>query len=409
MPSYGFGNHHQTEAIPGALPLKQNSPQQLAQGLFAEQISGAAFNRARHANLHSWVYRQHPSVTHQAYAPCSFSPMKPLEPIQAPNPFRWSPFPTLASLTTFLEGLHHIAQTPLAHFYLFQGHQAMQKQYLNFYDGELIFMPYQGQCILHTEFGPLSIKPGQLAVIPRGVFFRIEFESQTLGYVCENKGQPLTLPELGLMGANALANPRHFIYPDAAFESGDEPVRLYCKYQDHFFEASAAHSPLNVVAWHGNLAPYSYDLTLFNTLNSVSFDHPDPSIFTVLTSPSCHQDIPQLDLVVFPPRWLVTEHTFRPPYYHRNVMSELMGLIWGQYDAKQSGFDPGSISIHNAYTPHGPDTATYKLACKDPLKPTYLDNTLAFMFESREPWSITQFAMTHAARQHNYSDCWQTL
>ena len=286
----------------------------------------------------------------------------------------------------------------------------MQDRFFSDNDGELLFVPYLGELLIFTELGKLSIVPGQIAVIPRGIKFQIELiSSVACGYLCENLAAPLTLPQLGPIGANGLANPRHFLYPKAAFEEKSNQTTLICKYQNHLWSAESNHSPLNVVAWHGNYSPYCYDLSLFNTINSVSFDHPDPSIFTVLTSESTLPGVANLDFVIFPSRWLVAEHTFRPPYFHRNIMSELMGLIKGEYDAKKEGFEPGGISIHNCMTAHGPDYDTYQNAINKTLKPIRYDNTLAFMFESCEPWNVTAAALKSPHRQSDYTQCWQDL
>lgn len=408
MPLYGFGNHHQSEAYPGALPIFQNSPQHLNHGLFAEQINASAFTRSRKNNLHSWLYRTQPSAARPDFTYCHSTLISPTAHHLPPIPLRWSALPATGGLS-FLEGLQHVAGNPAANIFIFHTYPSEQKNYLTSYDGEWLFLPYEGQATLHTEFGLLSLIPGEIAVIPRGTLFRIEAHTPWFGYLCENKGLPFGLPQLGLIGANGLANPRHFIYPDAAYETDEKTATLFCKYQDHLFQVKLPRSPLNVVAWHGNLAPYKYDLRCFNTINSVSFDHPDPSLFTVLTSPSEHSDIANLDLVIFPSRWLVAEHTFRPPYFHRNVMSELMGLIYGEYDAKKTGFEPGGISIHNAYVPHGPDSQTYQTAIREQLKPKYLEHTLAFMLESQHVWQVTDMALQHPSRQKNYTDCWQSM
>ncbi len=283
----------------------------------------------------------------------------------------------------------------------------MHDKYFSDHDGELLFVPYYGEINIHTEFGLLHIKPGLIAVIPRGINFKIEIlSSEAKGYLAENLGSPLSLPQLGPLGANGLANPRHFEYPVAAFEQGTKETALICKYQHQLWYAKGTHSPLNVVGWHGNYAPYRYDLSLFNTMNSVSFDHPDPSIYTVLTSESVIPGVANLDFVIFPPRWLVAEHTFRPPYFHRNYMNELMGLIHGTYDAKKDGFTTGGISIHNCMTPHGPDVASYEQAIQQELRPEYQDS-LALMFETHDPWLITQKAMNVPNRQQDYSNCWR--
>ncbi len=406
----GFGNYHASEAIAGALPTAQNSPQQCAYGLYAEQLSGSAFTQARHENLHSWLYRKAPSVLQAPYTPYHTHLVRDFARLQEPNPMRWSPLIKLDSPVDFVDGLFHIAGNTQLNSYLYQCNESMQMRYFSNYDGELLFVPYAGTISLHTEFGVLEIYPGLIAVIPRGIKFKVILNDEcAAGYLCENGGKPLTLPTLGLIGANGLANPRHFLYPKAAYETFDKPVELICKYQQNTWRASMPQTPLNVVAWHGNYAPYCYDLSLFNTINTVSFDHPDPSIFTVLTSESELPGITHLDFVIFPDRWMVAEHTFRLPYYHRNIMSELMGLIFGEYDAKPDGFSVGGLSIHNTMIPHGPDAESYLKASSCNLIPERYSKTLAFMFESNKPWLVTDIAMKHPSRQADYPLCWQGI
>lgn len=407
---YGFGNHHQTECVKGALPKEQNSPQKCAHHLYAEQLSGSAFTRPRHVNLHTWLYRQHPSVARPDYQPYAQQILQTLALQQPPNPLRWSPFPASKQKQDFVQGLTHIASTSLSHSYLYYCTQSMDDRYFINHDGEFLFIPYSGGLVLHTEMGQLNIEVGMIAVIPRGIHFKLVLkESHAAGYVCEHSGLPLALPQLGLMGANGLANPRHFFYPSAAVEKAKGPKECISKYLGQLWITECPYSPLNVVAWQGNYAPYGYDLSLFNAIQTVSFDHPDPSIFTVLTSESTIPGIAQLDFVIFPPRWMVAEHTFRPPYFHRNIMSEFMGLIQGEYDAKPSGFTVGGISIHNCMTPHGPDYTAYQKAITQTLKPEYYANTLAFMLESCDPWRVTELAFNHSARQKEYSKCWEKL
>ncbi|ASQ45655.1 Homogentisate 1,2-dioxygenase [Legionella clemsonensis] len=406
----GFGNYHQTEAISGALPKEQNSPQQCAFGLYAEQLSGSAFTRPRHVNLRSWLYRILPSVVQEDYQPYEKSIAINPASLQPPNPMRWAPLPKLSESKDFVDGLFYLAGNKSANAFIYQCNQSMKKRYFSNSDGEMLLVPYIGELLIHTEFGQLSIEPGKIAVIPRGIKFRVDLGSElAAGYLCENMGSPFVLPQLGPIGSNGLANPRHFLYPVAAFENIQGEIQLLCKYQQKLWSAQSNHSPLNVVAWHGNYAPYSYDLALFNTINTVSFDHPDPSIFTVLTSESNSPGVANLDFVIFPPRWMVAEHTFRPPYFHRNVMSELMGLIKGEYDAKKEGFLPGGVSIHNYMTAHGPDADTYKQVIQEELKPTRYQNTLAFMFEAKHPWLVSEQALSHPSREIKYSTCWQHL
>ena len=277
-------------------------------------------------------------------------------------------------------------------------------------DGELLIVPQAGALRLATEFGLLDVAPGEIAVIPRGVRFRVELrDASARGYLCENFGAALRLPELGPIGANGLANARDFLAPIAAFEERDGRFELMAKFGGRLWTAALDHSPLDVVAWHGNYTPYKYDLARFNVINTVSFDHPDPSIFTVLTSPSDTAGTANVDFVIFPPRWMVGEDTFRPPWFHRNVMSEYMGLVRGVYDAKAEGFAPGGGSLHNCMTGHGPDAATFERASSAALAPQKIDDTLAFMFESRYVIHPTRFALDAPQRQKNYQACWEGL
>ena len=271
-------------------------------------------------------------------------------------------------------------------------------------------MPQIGRLLLRTEMGVLEARPGEIAVIQRGIRFRVELlDKEARGYICENYGALLRLPDLGPIGANGLANPRDFQAPVAAFEDRDGDFRMVAKFQGSLWAAAIDHSPLNVVAWHGNYAPYKYDLANFNCINTVSFDHPDPSIYTVLTSPSEIPGTANLDFVIFPPRWMVAEHTFRPPWFHRNFMNEFMGLIYGEYDAKAEGFVPGGASLHNCMAGHGPDAATFEKASNADLKPVYHGYTLAFMFETRFVCQPTKFALETSQLDHQYFECWQGL
>lgn len=401
----GFGNYHHSEAVPGALPVNQNSPQHCALGLYAEQLSGTAFTRPRHNNLHSWLYRTLPSVAQGAYQLYDQQIIHPYNAQQSPNALRWSSIHSTSS--TFIEGLMHIAGNSLNKVFSYYCTESMTTTYFVNNDGELLFIPYEGTIHLHTEMGLLELPTGMIAVIPRGIKFKVEvIGAEAKGYLAENSGTPFALPVLGAIGANGLANPRHFEYPVAAFEKESQNSLIICKNQQHLWSGPCNHSPLNVVAWHGRYAPYRYDLNLFNTINTVSFDHPDPSIFTVLTSESDTPGVANLDFVIFPPRWMIAEHTFRPPYFHRNFMNELMGLIRGIYDAKKEGFVPGGISIHNCMTPHGPDYLSYTKAASQELKPEFNDS-LAFMLESKDYWQVTKKAMEHSSLQSDYLACWE--
>ncbi len=409
----GFGNEHCTEAVAGALPQGQNSPQRVAFGLYAEQVSGSAFTAPRAENLRSWQYRLRPSAQHAAFRPFAHSSLRTApchEVAPTPNRLRWNPQP-LNRDADFIDGLVTIATNGDARaqrglgIHLYSASRSMTRVFFDA-DGELLIVPQTGALTIKTEFGILAVKPGEIAVIPRGVKFRVEVAEAARGYVCENYGAPLRLPELGPIGGNGLANARDFLYPTAWFEDVSVTTEIVAKFGGNLWVCECDHSPLNVVAWHGNYAPYKYDLARFNTINTVSFDHPDPSIFTVLTSPSESQGTANIDFVIFPPRWMVAENTFRPPWFHRNVMSEYMGLIHGEYDAKAEGFLPGGGSLHNAFSSHGPDKATFDKASNGELKPHKIDNTLAFMFESRYVFEPTAFAMSGGLLQQDYDAVW---
>ena len=423
-PAYmpGFGNDFETESLEGALPQGQNSPQNCAYGLYAEQLSGSPFTAPRGTNERSWLYRIRPSVKHtKAFTQIEKSDWKSAD-ANAKNAlplgqYRWDPLDLPATPTNFLDGIKTItvagdttSQTGMAsHAYLFDAD--MVDDYFFNADGEMLIVPQIGRLEIFTEMGIIELEPSEIAVLPRGIMFKVSTPDESArGYICENYGAKLTLPDRGPIGANCLANPRDFKTPVAAYEDKDgTQCRLTVKWCGTFHETLIEHSPLDVVAWHGNYAPYKYDLRTFSPVGAILFDHPDPSIFTVLTAPTDEAGTANVDFVIFPPRWLVAEHTFRPPWYHRNIMSEFMGLIYGQYDAKEKGFVPGGMSLHNMMLPHGPDAFGYDKATKADLKPVKLDGTMAFMFETRYPQQVTEFAAQNGKLQDDYIECWNGL
>jgi len=409
----GFGSHFESEAVGGALPKGRNSPQRPAFGLYAEQLSGSAFTAPRHENRRSWLYRMRPTADHRPFERYEgarlFAPGTVDEPLP-PNRLRWDPPVDLPADADFVDGMvTMLANRDPSHLegvavHLYRASKSMTGRVFVDADGELLIIPQSGTLMLVTEFGRLEVPPGTIALIPRGVKFRIEVDGEARGYVAENHGLPFRLPDLGPIGSNGLANPRDFETPVAWFEDRDEQTEVIQKYSGSLWTTTLDHSPLDVVAWHGNYAPCRYDLSHFNTIGSVSFDHPDPSIFTVLTSPSNVHGRANADFVIFPPRWMVAEDTFRPPWFHRNVMSEAMGLIHGAYDAKADGFAPGGLSLHNLMSGHGPDVESWRKASEAALQPAKIDNTLAFMVETCWPYRPTQFAMDRA--QHDYDLAW---
>jgi len=421
-PAYqsGFGNGFETEALPGALPIGRNSPQRCAYGLYAEQLSGSPFTAPRLSNERSWLYRIQPSVKHlgrfsKISAPHWLTAPAPAADI-APMPLRWSPVPVPATPQTLITGMRTITTAGdagsgagmAAHIYL--ANTAMADDYFANADGELLIVPQDGGLRVRTEFGVIDAAPGEIVVIPRGVKFAADPAGATArGYVCENYGGVFTLPERGPIGANCLANPRDFLTPVAAYEDRQAPCTLTLKWGGTFWRTELTHSPLDVVAWHGNYAPYKYDLRRFSPVGPLMFDHADPSIFTVLTAPSGIPGTANVDFVIFPDRWMVAENTFRPPWYHLNIMSEFMGLIYGAYDAKPQGFTPGGFSLHNRMIPHGPDTDAYHAASTATLAPHKLTGTMAFMFETALPQAVTPYAAGLAELQESYVDCWALL
>jgi homogentisate 1,2-dioxygenase len=415
----GFGNEFATEAVDGALPVGRNSPQKAPLGLYAEQFSGTAFTVPRVHNKRTWTYRIRPSVLHKPFRQIQnglfrSSPFD--EVVTTPNQLRWNPLPLPSDPTDFVEGITTIAgngdsfsQVGIG-IHIYACNKGMGDRYFYNADGEMLIVPEMGGMTIYTELGVIEAQPGHIAVLPRGLKFRVDLNDSTArGYICENYGAQFRLPDLGPIGANGLANPRDFETPVAWYEDKDTTGEIVAKFGGNLWSCETGHSPLDVVAWHGNYAPFRYDLRRFNTIGSISFDHPDPSIFTVMTSPSGEPGVANCDFVIFPDRWLVGEDTFRPPWYHRNTMSEYMGLIYGQYDAKEEGFVPGGGSLHNQMSAHGPDLDAFEKASNAELRPQKLSGTLAFMFESRYIIRPTKFAMDCAELQHEYSEVWQGL
>ncbi|WP_345294530.1 homogentisate 1,2-dioxygenase [Luteimonas vadosa] len=420
----GFGNEFATEAIEGTLPVGQNSPQRVAYGLYAEQLSGTAFTAPRGENRRSWLYRIRPAAVHGTFSPYRQANASGAslherfdEAAVSPDQMRWDPLPIPETPVDFVDGLYTMAGnggSAAQHgvgIHLYAANASMDGRWFYSADGEWLVVPQQGRLVIATELGVLEVMPQEIAVIPRGVRFSVALpDGPSRGYVCENYGAMMRLPDLGPIGANGLANPRDFLTPCAAYEDREGDFELVAKFQGHLWRAGIGHSPLDVVGWHGNYAPYKYDLRRFNTIGSISFDHPDPSIFTVLTAPSDTPGTANMDFAIFPPRWLVAQHTFRPPWFHRNVASEFMGLVHGAYDAKAEGFAPGGCSLHNCMSGHGPDAATFEKASgADLSKPDVITDTMAFMFETRAVLRPTVQAIEAGHRQRDYQACWAGL
>ena len=418
----GLNNEFSSEAVAGSLPVRHNNPQQVPHGLFAEQLSGSAFTAYPDENLRTWLYRINPPAKHaplQKSAVCSGWLSSPSVSDFAIDPvrLRWGPQLPIKKTTDFIESFFtvaangSVAERQGSAIHLYHANASMQRAMCNM-DAEILVVPQAGTLNIQTELGFLEVAPAEIAVIPRGMKFRVTLADKTAsGYVCENYGAPFRLPYRGPIGANGLASRRHFLSPIAAYEDKASECELIAKFQGSFWQTTLPASPFDVVAWSGNYVPYKYDLDNFNTIGTVSFDHPDPSLFTVLTSPTHQPGVANVDFVIFPPRWMVAEETFRPPYFHRNIMSEYMGLIKGVYDAKPSadGFVPGGGSLHNCMSSHGPEAESYEHAVKADLKPQKIDKSLAFMLESFWVYAPSKQALESSTRQKNYADCWQGL
>lgn len=416
----GFGSEFATEALPDALPIGQNNPQVCPYGLYAEQLSGTAFTAPRETNKRSWLYRIRPCVVHKPFAPikqehlvCDFGKRHP-----NPNQLRWNPFDIPTEPTDWVTGLRTVCGSgdPCIRngcgIHVYVCNTSMKDKAMYNSDGDFLIVPQQGALDITTEFGRLHVEPNEICVIQQGIRFSIAVQGPTRGYVLEVYDAHFVLPNLGPIGANGLANPRDFLTPVAWYEDRDvKDFRIISKYQGHLFEALQDHSPFDVVAWHGNYAPYKYNLKHFMVINATAFDHADPSIFTVLTCPSAKPGVAIADFVIFPPRWAVQEHTFRPPYYHRNCMSEFMGLIYGNYEAKEDGFRPGGASLHSMMTPHGPDNQCFEGASKGELKPVRVaDGTQSFMFETSLGLALSDWGENICQKIDNdYFQCWQGL
>ena len=414
----GFGNDFSSEALPGALPIGQSSPQRPAYGLYTEEINGTPFTVPRAANRRCWTYRIRPSALHEPFREIDPGLIRsgPFDEVPAsPNQLRWQPLPIPTAPTDFVAGLVTIggngdpAEQTGAAVHLYAANASMLDSFFYDADGELLIVPQQGALTVRTELGILHVTPGEICVVPRGVKFRVEVDGPVRGYVCENYGAPLRLPELGPIGTIGLANSRDFLAPTAAFEERDGDFRVVAKFLGKLWEAKIDHSPLDIVAWHGTYVPYKYDLRLFNTINTVTHDHPDPSIFTVLTAPTAVPGTANVDFCVIGDRWSVARHTFRPPPFHRNVCSEFVGLVQGRYIGKAHGFTPGCASLHNCMSGHGPDNDAFAAGTNAADSPEYIADTLTIIFETQLVIKPTRFALESELLERDYYRGWQGL
>jgi homogentisate 1,2-dioxygenase len=415
----GFGNQLATEALAGALPIGQSNPREPAFGLYTEEINGTAFTAPRAESRRSWTYRIRPSASHKPFRRVLNGLLRsaPLQEAPAPpNQLRWQPLPIPSEPTDFVAGIVTFgangdpAQQVGAALHMYAANASMTDRFFYDADGELLLVPQQGALTVRTELGVLGVQPGEICVVPRGIKFRVELpDGAARGYLCENYGAHFRLPELGPIGTNGLANARDFLAPVAAYEDRDGDLRIVAKFLGNLWEAEIDHSPLDIVAWHGNYTPYKYDLARFNCINTVTYDHPDPSIYCVLAAPSAIPGTSNIEFAVIGDRWSVARDTFRPPPFHRNVCSEFVGLVHGQYIGKGDAFKPGSASLHNCMAGHGPDVDAFERGRAAGEEPQYLANTLTVVFETQLVIQPTQFALETELLERDYYRHWQGL
>lgn len=411
----GFGNEFATEAVAGALPVGQNSPQRPPLGLVSELVSGTAFVAPRALNRRSYLFRIRPSTNAHPLLPVSFPNFQtpPLAVDPQPGAMRWSTLNDKIAGKDFLDGLltHCGNGSPRTQngmaVHIYNASEPMTGRAFVNSDGEMLIIPQTGKLVITTELGIMDIQPGELALIPKGMKMKVDpVSGPAYGFMCENYGLPFVLPDLGLIGSHGLANAIDFETPVAAFEDNEEPTELIQKFCGSFWETKLEYSVFDVVAWRGNWAPCKYDMMKFNTMGSISYDHPDPSIFCALTSSSDAVAGGNVDFMILPPRWIVAEHSFRPPGFHRNSVSEFLALVKGAHESRSSNFPPGSISLHNCWTPHGPDTETLEQARTAELQPQRVDDALVFMLETRFPLEMSSAAFESDKRQRDCTNGW---
>lgn len=378
----GFGNTLSSEAIAGAIPPHQNSPRRPPFGLYAEQLSGTGFTAARADNRRTWCYRVRPASQRTDFAPLAHPRLAgefPGAPV-----VELTGFPPLAGAPEhdFLDGLVTLCGAGDARLrtgyalHRYAATRSMESRAFYSADGDLLILPERGAFTLLTELGALAVAPGSLAIVPRGLAFSILLHDEPIrGYVAEPFGGGFRLPERGPVGANGLADARHFHAPAAWHEDRLAPgFTLVAKLGGALHAAPLDHTPFDVAGWFGNHVPYVYDLADFSPVGNTLLDHGDPSIYCVLSAPN-------LDLIVFPPRWDATAHTFRPPYFHRNTIAEINGIL--RDDEHHAPFVPGCVFITPPLTPHGVGGRTVERErARDDDAPYRVHDSLWFQLES---------------------------
>jgi homogentisate 1,2-dioxygenase len=402
----GFGAPLQSEALPGALPLHQNSPRHAPYGLYPEQLSGTAFGLPRHKNLRTWLYRIRPSAQQSPFRPLrheTFTTAFTSEPVE-PNLFGWRPCPIPSAGQDFVDGIVTLGGAGDGHsrrgyaLHWFTANRSMDNRAFCNADGDFLLVPQLGELTLVTELGVLEVGTGQIALLPRGLRYSVVLRSPAArGFIAEVYGRHFELPERGVIGANGLADARHFRTSTAWFEDRLElGYRITSKLGGVLYDAQQDYSPYDVVAWHGNYVPYVYDLAAFVPVSNVRVDHPDPSIYSVVSCPLDETGSNLLDLIVFPPRWDPTEHTFRPPFFHRNATMEWNAVV--RSDSSDGAlFESGVSFLTPPMTPHGVTSAAVERAFRldeatAAVPHRSSDQSLWIQFESSLPLQLSPLA-----------------
>ena len=418
----GFANAFESEALPDALPRDQNSPRLSAYGLYAEQINATGFVARREHNRRSWVYRIRPAAQHSKLEPLDHPTYRQDFDLDNPEPnlSGWAPLPMPDSPTDFVDGIYTLGGSGGAEVrrgfavHLYVANRSMENRSFYNADGEMLLVPQQGKLTLQTESGVLDVDPGMVAIIPRGLKFSVLLrEDHARGYIGEVFGRSFHLPERGPVGANGLADSRHFRAPVAYHENRLVPgYSITAKFCGKLFGATQDYSPYDVVAWHGDYTPYVYELRHFSPVINGRMDHADPSIFSVLTAPLDEEGANNLDFVFFPPRWDVSEGTFRPPFFHRNAVTEINGIIRDPAGYK-APFYSGGCFITPAMTAHGIRAGGVEgfLSMSDEAADRphrFRDNSMWFQFETVLPFYLTSWAKKAGQRIDDWHHIWGT-